>query len=101
MIATPGTRCNASLIERSGSAPMSSAVIASTTVSALRFSACALARDWRIPVTTMSPPASAAGVAMSSAVTGDWSVCACASMLVDPDSGFFSPLPAADWSPPC
>ncbi|MGR6330371.1 hypothetical protein ACU5AX_15005 [Sphingomonas sp. XXL09] len=56
LIATPGTRCNASVTERSGSAPMSVAVIASTTVSELRLMFCAFARLCRIPVTTMSSP---------------------------------------------
>ena len=53
LISTPGTRCSASVTERSGRAPMSCAVIASTTVSELRLMFCAVARLWRMPDTTM------------------------------------------------
>ena len=51
---TPGTRCSASATERSGSAPISSAVITSTNVSASRFRFCALSSEARKPLTMMT-----------------------------------------------
>jgi len=57
---TPATRCRASVTLRSGRAPMSVAVIESTSCSAFCFSFCA---DWiaaRWPVTTTSSTVSAA-----------------------------------------
>ena len=53
-IETPGMRCSASVTERSGRAPMSWAVIASTTVSELRLMFCELARLARMPVTMIA-----------------------------------------------
>ena len=56
LIATPGTRCSASVTERSGRAPMSCEVMTSTTVSELRLICCELLRLCRMPVTMIAPP---------------------------------------------
>src|SRR3546814_10310056 len=53
----------ASVTERSGKAPISDAVVASTIVSELRLISCALARLSRMPVTTIwLSPDEAAGI---------------------------------------
>ena len=54
LIDTPGTRCRASVTERSGRAPISSAVMASTMVSASRRMFCELASCARKPETTIT-----------------------------------------------
>ena len=51
---TPGTRCSASATERSASAPISSAVMTSTTVSASCLKSCALCSEARKPLTMMT-----------------------------------------------
>ena len=58
-IATPGTRCSASVTERSGRAPMSSEVMESTKTSALCLIAWLERRLERMPVTTTSSTSAA------------------------------------------
>ncbi len=53
LMVTPGTRCTASATLRSGILPISSAVITSTTESALRFVSSDFSREARIPVTVI------------------------------------------------
>ena len=65
LMLTPGMRCTASATFLSGSLPMSSAVITSTTESALRFWFSDCSRDARMPVT----------VTVSSVVAGRGSAC--------------------------
>ena len=54
LIATPGTRCSASAMLRSGSLPTSSALIASTILAFARLASIELRTAARIPVTTIS-----------------------------------------------
>jgi hypothetical protein len=61
----PGTRCSASATDLSGKAPMSVAVIESTTVSAFFLMCCALSSDLRTPTTTTSSTVSAASLSAS------------------------------------
>jgi hypothetical protein len=55
LMATPGTRCSASVTDRSGRAPMSCDVMTSTTVSELRLMFCEVLRLCRMPVTMIAP----------------------------------------------
>ncbi len=72
---TPGTRCSASATFLSGSLPMSSAVITSTTESALRFLASEASSDARRPVTSTCCTGGA-GCGADAGVAGAAAACA-------------------------
>ncbi len=69
---TPGTRCSASATFLSGSLPTSSAVITSTTESALRFLASEASSDARRPVTSTCCTSSRAAAEAAGAGASAW-----------------------------